>query len=246
MKIKWMIIISVLFSLVFLQNAFTNPTPPDGNNKIYFLSAQDASIEDAFVYADKRRNLFMSNWGGCPQLFIASRVGGFPDRHRHTFIKFDAEEVSRFPKLLKSVKLQLYDGSGANNHLLKNYQVNAVNVVLYRVIDPWIEGTGGDYKGKYLKTYPDAGKTISWRNQPRYDTTKVWARTHLPRPSKGMWVEWDITELVKAWVSGTYPNHGLVLVGEGEGKQRFIHLFTSTEWPNKKFSPRLKVIKTLL
>ena len=215
----------------------------DQNLKSYFLSAQDASMEDASIYANKQRNLNNSNWGESPLLFVSSLVGGFRNWNRRIFIKFDAEEVSRFPILLKSVKLQLYDGS--DSPLLKDKKVNSVNVKLYRVIDPWIEGAGGKYKKKHPKIFPDAGKAISWKNQPKYDKSKIWAKTQLSPPSKGVWVEWDVTNLVKAWVSGKFPNHGLVLIGEGEGVKRFIHLFTSSEWPNKKFAPRLKVIKAV-
>ena len=202
------------------------------------LEPRDVFMDDAFVFSDNRDNLPNSNWGGNHQLFIASRVRGNAGYNRHTFIKFEGGKIASSPDEVLSVKMRLADISFP---LLKDYTVNDVMMIVYRVMEPWSEGSAG--KAAQSGQYPNAGNAISWNSQPRFDTTREWARVQLRPWTQMTMVNADITDLVRAWLAGTYPNHGLVLVGEQEGVATYIHNFASTEHPNASLRPRLMVVK---
>lgn len=62
--------------------------------------------------------------------------------------------------------------------------------------------------------------------------------------SKDVWVEVDITPLVKQWVAGTTPNHGVVLRPESETATPLLNVeFASMELTN--FKPQLVVTRAV-
>ena len=82
--------------------------------------------------------------------------------------------------------------------------------------------------------------TATWRNMGessdarRYDTRTIggWHENN-------SWVEWDVTELVKEWHSGTFPNQGLAIHGQ-EGPPENYKVF-STKEEGTWWQPRLVV-----
>jgi len=51
---------------------------------------------------------------------------------------------------------------------------------------------------------------LNWTVQPTYASYPTNYTTINPTPSTG-WISWDITEDVKAWYSGSFPNYGTML-----------------------------------
>ena len=61
-------------------------------------------------------------------------------------------------------------------------------------------------------------KTMTWNNQPA--TTGAYLTTNVSPPTVGTWTDWDITNLVKEWHEGIYPNYGLHIKNNNEGSYR--------------------------
>ena len=72
-------------------------------------------------------------------------------------------------------------------------------------------------------------ETATWRNvgessdARRYDTQIIGGYS-----DNNTWVEWDVTELVKEWHSGTFPNQGLAIHGQ-EGPPENYKVFSTKE-----------------
>jgi hypothetical protein len=83
-------------------------------------------------------------------------------------------------------------------------------------------------------------ETATWRNMGeasdarRYDTQTIGGYF-----DNNTWVEWDVTELVKEWRSGTFPNQGLAIHGQ-EGPPENYKVF-STKERGTWWQPRLVV-----
>jgi hypothetical protein len=114
----------------------------------------------------------------------------FPSRGR-ALLRFD---LSAIPpgQVIQTASLQLYlrsvyTGSGAA-------ATNTIGV--HRVANSWTE----------------AG--VAWNNQPGHAGTA--AATTAVGQITGNWYVWDITNLVRNWYNGTYPNYGLMLISQAE------------------------------
>ncbi|EKD96075.1 MAG: Fibronectin type III protein [uncultured bacterium] len=122
----------------------------------------------------------------------------FSDDIRRSYVKFD---ISSIPDnaTVNSAKLRLNQKS----HTLTD---NAVTIDIIRLIGDWSE-TG-----------------VKWSNKPG---------NYAPTVSKSVtksatWVEWTITNTVKGWVDGTYPNKGLEISGKNLSSD-YLLTFSSRE-----------------
>jgi hypothetical protein len=80
--------------------------------------------------------------------------------------------------------------------------------------------------------------TLRWnRIQPQEQVTL------LPVTSMNAWVEADMTSVVKQWVAGTVPNHGLVMMPESETSALNV-TFLSMDMPTATYRPHLVVTRT--
>jgi len=78
-------------------------------------------------------------------------------------------------------------------------------------------GTGdatGRVYGVYRLTQPWGEYNVTWANQPAY-TQEDHATAMVPSGQGGfegplLWMEWDLTEIVRDWLSGA-PNHGILV-----------------------------------
>lgn len=61
--------------------------------------------------------------------------------------------------------------------------------------------------------------TLSWNTMPTSEGTYL--PYDVSPPSVDAWGVWDITSLVKGWVSGEIPNQGLQIVNNNEGSYRY-------------------------
>ncbi|UCE37668.1 MAG: DUF2341 domain-containing protein, partial [Thermoplasmata archaeon] len=103
-------------------------------------------------------------------------------------IQFD---LSSAPENIENAKLWLYRSSGNSF---------SSNIYVHRLTQSWTEldSNWNTYDG-----------TNSWATLGGdYDSTEE-SSTTVP-PVNG-WYSWDITDLVKGWVNGTYPNYGMLL-----------------------------------
>lgn len=107
------------------------------------------------------------------------------------------------------------------------------------------DSTGRMY-GVYRLTEPWAEYNITWANQPNY--TKVHhASAGVPPGQSGwdgplLWMEWDVTDIVKDWESGI-NNYGF-LVRDTQEDSPILYstqFFTHDQVPNEGYFPRLIV-----
>lgn len=96
---------------------------------------------------------------------------------------------------------------------------------LYRVLDPWQEGT------------------ITWANQVPYANGVIWREDAGGSFEIGTWVIWVVTPLVRGWMLGTWPNQGMVLKNDdvGLGAARY-GVFYSSEYANELLRARLLIV----
>jgi hypothetical protein len=121
----------------------------------------------------------------------------------------------------------------------------------YRMTAEWIEGSGT--KDSIFEDPPDQSGAYwghsgysSW-NGGVFDSTLL-DRIVLPaRPgtsSDGGWYSWTITEAVRAWHTGSAPNYGIILRGDGSGEWA-THYFRSNEYSDPSLRPRLVITYTV-
>ena len=107
------------------------------------------------------------------------------------------------------------------------------------------DATGRIY-GVYRLTQPWIQTGVNWVNQPNF-TDEHHATAAVP-PGEGgwngplLWMDWDITDIVKDWKSGV-ANDGLVVKDTQEYATLFYttQFFTNDQVPNENYYPRLVV-----
>jgi hypothetical protein len=87
--------------------------------------------------------------------------------------------------------------------------------------------------------------TIGWMVQPSIDLSTVLATVQAP-PTNDVWVSWNVTEAVQAWLSGQSPNYGLTIRihTEAYGVADEAFGFFSRQYLNSEFRPKLQVLCT--
>jgi hypothetical protein len=160
---------------------------------------------DVSIFKDKPwdSNPGVGNFGGLTAdgLCVYDIAWGEPRSTQRTLMQFD---VSAFGSgSVQSAVLHLtVGGGGLGGHVL-----------VYRVTQPWVEGTG------------TTGNTTDGADWFTYDGTNAWASAGGDYDSGTLIADtmvqlgdlpgrftWDVTSLVQAWVNGTASNYGLVLV----------------------------------
>ena len=168
-------------------------------------------IADNYVYAYSYLGWNTANWGKHSVLGAGWNPTGGESR---AYLKFDLTGINAASVNKATLKLfHLHTGG-----------TDEVDVGVYRVMSPWIEGNG-----IYKPSTKAAPGELSWVNQPSVDRYPViYFNTG---PGIGKWVEVDVTSLIKAWLKGV-PNHGLV-IKRGEnfpGKPESQYGFRSREF----------------
>jgi hypothetical protein len=85
----------------------------------------------------------------------------------------------------------------------------------------------------YLGDWTDADDTPQGNN--------AYATAALVDDDAAKWVEWDVTQLVKEWISGTYPNKGMFLHAVSGSS---THVFRSREYSDQNQIPQLVITTT--
>ncbi len=150
--------------------------------------------KDALIASGKPTTNFGNGDGGVLDAFIV---------FRHQLIQFDLSSIPLAANIL-SAQLQLYQKSA----------VGTTNINLYRVKQSWVEGTkydSGTADGATWNTYNGINAWLT--NGGDYDAAPI-AGTSVTDGSN-VARSWEIASLVQDWVTGKYPNNGMLLKAAG-------------------------------
>ncbi len=93
-----------------------------------------------------------------------------------------------------------------------------------------------------LVTGPWDEATVAWANKPEVQSdseiTADW-------PSGQTWLSLDVTEFVRGWHEGTFPNHGIFALSTGTGQSTSSAAFLSSDSGNARQRPKLTITYTL-
>ena len=181
------------------------------------------AVADAYVRTDldARRN---DNYGAQQVIGVGTSRGGGgipfggPDAFR-TLIQFDLTGVAHADLTSAVLEMTVFESVFPST-----YEVDIHRIVASGSLTPWIEGNG--FEGFPLP--PGCANTddafgVAWvgagdggdannQTQPNYDPNVLASATvNGPTTSPGMVIGWDVTPLVRAWLDGTVPNHGMLL-----------------------------------
>ncbi|PLX83220.1 MAG: hypothetical protein C0617_11835 [Desulfuromonas sp.] len=176
---------------------------------------------DTYVNAQAKT----TNYGVAAQFGIDS--GGAHDYY--ALLQIDPAAVPDGPQLL-SAQLQLYMESFGGNSNAK--------FTAYRLLEPWTEGTGDGTRSDDGATHTTSDGATPWSWPANYDSANPVATAAVNAALSG-WHTWDVTPLMEGWRDGTYPNHGLVIIGNNQVRDAF---FASDESPSEALRPRLEII----
>ncbi|UCE36269.1 MAG: DUF2341 domain-containing protein [Thermoplasmata archaeon] len=84
--------------------------------------------------------------------------------------------------------------------------IYGANISVCRITQDWVESTAD------WNTYDG---TNPWAMGGGDFNPDIYDYVYIPPDANG-WYKWDITELVQYWQDGTYPNYGMILVGNDE------------------------------
>jgi hypothetical protein len=179
---------------------------------------------------------------------MSVEADSYHGKRRHGFLQFDLSGLSVVPEYIASVSLSLlsstyfqYADTGAN-----------VGIGLYKVTEDWNEGRGTGWGD------PGQEGEITWNNQPSFDPTPV-ATINVPagiteaqEAAGGVWHAWNsqdagnagFTNLVRDWVAGSTPNHGLMvrLTEPDDATHRPYHKYRSSDYTgNVSWRPKLEI-----
>lgn len=90
------------------------------------------------------------------------------------------------------------------------------------------------YKNMYIGAYYVTGSwsqsTITWNNQPTYETTNLIDYETYVKNDPDAWHDWDVTECVKRWYNGE-TNNGIMLMSTNESAELQCAAFYSANHP---------------
>jgi len=160
------------------------------NLQLSKTGGKDAILDDFYP---------IRNYGGANYLQVNSASW-----QQRPVLQFDLSEVPAGVKILS-----------AHLELMQQSVNNGGAVAVHRMTREWVEGTkngGGIADGATWQTHDGSG---AWLQQGGEFDATVYGVTQVSGAKSGNWVAWEIRDLVQEWVSGTAPNFGLMLAGDG-------------------------------
>ena len=115
----------------------------------------------------------------------------------------------------------------------------AGDISVHRMTRSWLEGTGKGTGNADGATWNDYDGNNPWTQPGGEFDTAPYATTAVSSDKNGQWVSWEIRDLVAGWASGSFPNFGLVLVGDGTVNNA---QFASREDGDPTLAPRLTIV----
>jgi hypothetical protein len=169
---------------------------------------------------DDVQDTFIDNWEpGTPH----GEIGELRLRHdglKRAFVQFDVSDYIPYGSNIVEAKLDLwFDWASSSNF---------IDADLYRVNRQWDEMTATwntPWQGPGCTAVPG-------------DREAAPAATQRLRFTK-QWMTWDITDLLRQWVSGAVANNGMLLLGRGDLMREV--LFRSSEFTDLTQRPKLRV-----
>jgi len=156
------------------------------------------------------------------------RVGVTSDDRLRTLVQFDLSSISG--STVSSAILKLY-------YFLSGETPAGRWLIAYRVTHSWTETGPGVTWNKYDGTNP-------WATAGGDYTTTGYVIAVVPS-SAGVWMTWDVTDIVKAWVEDGQPNYGFLIKDSTEtGPPYGLCWFRSRDWFEAALRPKLEVTYT--
>lgn len=195
------------------------------NGSLYPIQT-DSNGKDAFIAS----NTPSTNYGAGMGLSVGYRDSiGYSYKKMRTLIEFT--DLSKIPQDATVDKALIswpwLDAADLNQSTYKT-----INIKFYRVTEPWLEDT------------------VTWNNQPAYDSSTIYAsgsaildKSAMAAPPSGTImlarIKWEgnLKNLVQGWIRGDFPNYGLIMISDTENgtTNSFFKLAKSstydTIWP---------------
>jgi uncharacterized repeat protein (TIGR01451 family) len=162
------------------------------------------------------------NWGGLPTMRVGYDRSGCSDsvdgKIARSMLRFD---LSSIPTGASVVDAKLHLDFVTSCYYSGHSQQRTVTV--YRAASPWSEST------------------VTWNNKPGYAEAYGSASVGVTSSTLG-WYSFDVTNLVRAWMTGTYSNYGVMVLGPETSGSEFVRFeITASEYSGTWFDPYLEV-----
>jgi hypothetical protein len=177
--------------------------------------------------AEESKDTFIDQWwwddnnGASKDLVVANESSSI----RHTLLEFTLDRIPSGANVT-SATLELYSNT-------RDWDSTTLNI--YRLTNSWMEGEQDGHFGSGT-SWLERESSIDWDSAGGdYDPQAIASAT---TPGGRGWVSWDITSLVKGWISGQLPNHGLLVAPtvKWEGAE-----FDSSDSNDPTTHPRLSI-----
>ena len=210
-----------------------------------------SGVEDAWVSSNDWANppQYSVNYGQNEALRLERDGGDNP------LLRFDLSSIPANSEII-SATLALYNATDAC--YTGNCNAPPVRrIKLYQVLQDWDEGNQVespiDAAGKHGATgdnafdyYAGEGTDVPWHARGmEAGTDYASTETSYADVTDPGWYEWDVTELVRAWVRGEQPNYGLVLrdaTGWEEQNTDWRNFWSSQYGADTALRPKLTVV----
>jgi Tfp pilus assembly protein PilX len=181
------------------------------------LQPDAAGGKDTYLYEWKPT----WNYGVSGDIWADDR---FIDSTANGLIRFDLGAVPAGARVT-SARLELYQ---------TNTSLSGGPIGVYRVGNSWDEGTRSGQAG--ISNWAQRDATNTWSSiGGDFDATRYAVQTV---PASTGWSSWEIGELVGGWVTGKFPNHGLLLRAETSGAAAH---FASSDATDPTLRPKLSI-----
>ena len=172
-----------------------------------------------------------NNFGSDTRLKI--RQGGI----RAPLLKFDLSGIPADAQIVSATLKMSYLGYDSGHHNL-TAELYALKRDWDEAAATWLYATAADMWGM-----PGAGDTASDREAAPVATALL---TPVAVPNAVTWVQFDVTDLVQAWVSGDMANAGVILKGAGSVSTEYVFRSSNPAIPaHAQYAPVLEVVYTV-
>jgi len=203
------------------------------------------------------------NFGNSPKLSVDSTFGitDLIQGRENTLIRFNLFNVlnSLINSTIISATLRLwyYQWGTGGTGVFAGVNPAGSHLDCHRLIFDWDEGTGGDPNGvegvanwEYRLRDTESGENISWINEGGdYDSSVTSSLTipdigNKPSFNKAQWMNWSVTEDVKNFLKGVYPNHGWLIKYQEYSftKSHLVNFSSDETTKGDDYKPKLEVI----
>lgn len=206
-----------LFSACFLFVSITQAT-----------ELSYSALEDTTIWRDYNTSTGNTSYSESSQLVIQTRPG--INRIFRGLLYFDISDIATGSEIDSAV-LRLY-ASWESEYITNNFNVSRLTQEWTESEATWSGGTSSSswYGGAYTTDGTATVQIDSAAGDPDY-------------PNHNEWIEWDITEIVKAWVESGEENYGLILYQDDIANSSYNQavIFNTSEYSDSALHPNLIV-----